>query len=146
MMFPRVSWFWACRRGHVLRMNYPLRSFKRTISFDSAMSPYMTSTAIEPVFADPAISFEMPAQADLPKLARRGLNWSFVLLAGKYLLSMGSTALLARLLSPTDYGLLGMVAAITALAQASSDFGLSWATVQRAQLGRNQIDALWVIN
>jgi PST family polysaccharide transporter len=39
-----------------------------------------------------------------------------------------------------------MVAAITALAQASSDFGLSWATVQRAQLGRNQIDALWVIN
>jgi O-antigen/teichoic acid export membrane protein len=59
---------------------------------------------------------------------------------------MGSTALLARLLSPTDYGLLGMVAAVTALAQASSDFGLSWATVQRAQLSRNQIDALLVIN
>ncbi len=59
---------------------------------------------------------------------------------------MGSTALLARLLSPSDYGLLGMVAAITALAQASSDFGLSWATVQRAQLSRNQIDALFFIN
>jgi O-antigen/teichoic acid export membrane protein len=106
----------------------------------------MTSTAVEPVFAEQAIGFEMPAQADVPKLARRGLNWSFVLLVGRYLLSMGSTALLARLLSPADYGLLGMVAAITALAQASSDFGLSWATVQRAQLSRNQIDALLVIN
>jgi O-antigen/teichoic acid export membrane protein len=106
----------------------------------------MTSTAVEPVFAEQAISFAMPAQADVPTLARRGLSWSLVLLLGRYLLSMGSTALLARLLSPTDYGLLGMVAAITALAQASSDFGLSWATVQRAQLSRNQIDALLVIN
>ena len=106
----------------------------------------MTSTAVQPAFAEPATSFEMPAQADVPKLARRGLSWSLVLLAARYLLSMGSTALLARLLSPADYGLLGMVAAITALAQASSDFGLSWATVQRTQLSRNQIDALLVIN
>lgn len=106
----------------------------------------MTSTAVEPVFAEQAIGFELPPQADVPKLARHGLNWSFVLLVGRYLLAMGSTALLARLLSPADYGLLGMVAAITALAQASSDFGLSWATVQRAQLSRNQIDALFFIN
>jgi O-antigen/teichoic acid export membrane protein len=106
----------------------------------------MTCTAAEPAFAEPAISFAMPAQGDVPKLARRGLNWSLLLLAGRYLLSMGSTALLARLLSPADYGLMGMVAAVTALAQASSDFGLSWATVQRAQLSRNQIDALLVIN
>jgi O-antigen/teichoic acid export membrane protein len=106
----------------------------------------MTSTAVEPLFVEPAAVFEMPAQADVLRLAHRGLNWSLVLLAGRYLLSMASTALLARLLSPTDYGLLGMVAAVTALAQASSDFGLSWATVQRAQLSRNQIDALLVIN
>jgi O-antigen/teichoic acid export membrane protein len=106
----------------------------------------MTSTAVKPAFVEPATVFEMPAQSDVPRLARRGLNWSLVLLLGRYLLSMGSTALLARLLSPTDYGLLGMVAAVTALAQASSDFGLSWATVQRARLSRNQIDALLVIN
>jgi O-antigen/teichoic acid export membrane protein len=106
----------------------------------------MTSTAVEPVLAEPTISFELPPQADVSKLARHGLNWSFVLLVGRYLLAMGSTAILARLLSPADYGLLGMVAAITALAQASSDFGLSWATVQRAQLSRNQIDALFFIN
>ena len=106
----------------------------------------MTSTVVQPVLVESRTVFEMPSQADLPKLARSGFNWSLTLLAARYLLSMLSTALLARLLSPADYGLLGMVAAVTALAQAGSDFGLSWATVQRAQLSRNQIDALLLVN
>ena len=88
----------------------------------------------------------MPQRADLPKLARRGLGWSFALLIGRYALSIASTAVLARLLVPSDYGLLGMVATVTALAQATSDFGLSWATVQRPSLSRNQIDALFLVN
>jgi O-antigen/teichoic acid export membrane protein len=90
--------------------------------------------------------FELPVRSHVPQLARQGLNWSFFLLPGRYLLSMGSTAVLARLLSPADYGLLGMVATITVLGQAISDFGLSWATVQRERLDRNQIDALFLIN
>src|ERR1700686_5858590 len=90
--------------------------------------------------------FSAPAQADVTRLARRGFNWSLTLLLGRYLFSMGSTAFLSRLLSPSDYGLMGMVAAITALAQASSDFGLSWAMVQRAKITRNEIDALFLIN
>jgi PST family polysaccharide transporter len=106
----------------------------------------MTSTALEPALVRPTTAFEMPDPSDLPRLARRGVNWSFALLAGRYLLSMVGTSLLARILSPADYGLMGMVAAATALAQAGCDFGLSWATVQRAQLDRNQIDALLVIN
>jgi PST family polysaccharide transporter len=88
----------------------------------------------------------MPQQADLPRLARRGLGWSSALLIGKSVLSLASTAILARLLSPGDYGLLAMVATITVLAQAVSDFGLSWATVQRERLERHQIDALFLIN
>jgi PST family polysaccharide transporter len=39
-----------------------------------------------------------------------------------------------------------MVATITVLAQAISDFGLSWATVQRERLEHHQIDALFLIN
>jgi PST family polysaccharide transporter len=88
----------------------------------------------------------MPQQADLPRLARRGLGWSSALLIGKSALSLATTAILARLLSPGDYGLLAMVATITVLAQAVSDFGLSWATVQREVLERHQIDALFFIN
>src|SRR5580693_291760 len=103
----------------------------------------MHSSTVE---EETSTGFELPVRSHVPQLARQGLNWSFFLLPGRYLLSMGSTAILARLLSPSDYGLLGMVAAVTALAQASSDFGLSWATVQRAELSRNQIDALLAIN
>ena len=106
----------------------------------------MTATAVQPALTSPEISFEMPQRADLPKLARRGLGWSFALLIGRYALSIASTAVLARLLVPSDYGLLGMVATVTALAQATSDFGLSWATVQRPSLSRNQIDALFLVN
>jgi O-antigen/teichoic acid export membrane protein len=91
-------------------------------------------------------SFELPVQASVPKLARLGLQWSFALLFARYAVSMGSTAVLARLLSPADYGLLAMVATITVMAQAISDFGLSWATVQREKLERNQIDALFLVN
>src|SRR5579863_7999857 len=96
--------------------------------------------------AETSTGFELPLRSHVPQLARRGLNWSFFLLPGRYLLSMGSTAVLARLLSPADYGLLGMVTTITVLGQAISDFGLSWATVQREGLTRDQVDALFLIN
>jgi O-antigen/teichoic acid export membrane protein len=90
--------------------------------------------------------FGLPIEAQVPRLARRALNWSFALLPAKYVVSMASTAALARLLVPADYGLLAMVATITVMAQAVCDFGLSWATVQLEQLNRNQIDALFFIN
>jgi O-antigen/teichoic acid export membrane protein len=102
---------------------------------------------VQTVTIPPAkISFAMPQRADLPQLARRGLGWSSALLIGRSALSVASTAVLARLLSPGDYGLLAMVATVTVMAQAISDFGLSWATVQRERLERNQIDALFFIN
>jgi PST family polysaccharide transporter len=107
----------------------------------------MTSAAVQTAIPSSAnISFEMPQRADLPSLARRGVGWSSALLIGKSALSLATTAILARLLSPGDYGLLAMVATITVMAQAISDFGLSWATVQRERLDRNQIDALFFIN
>jgi O-antigen/teichoic acid export membrane protein len=91
-------------------------------------------------------AFAMPKSADLSRLTRQGVGWSCGLLIARYALSMGCTAVLARLLSPGDYGLLAMVATITVMAQAVSDFGLSWATVQREQIERNQIDALFFMN
>ncbi len=107
------------------------------------MTPIAIQTAISPA---EEISFAMPKRAQLPRLARQGVAWSSALLLGKYMLSIVSTAVLARLLNPGDYGLLAMVATITVLGQAISDFGLSWATVPRENLQRNQIDALFWIN
>lgn len=61
------------------------------------MSEMYSSTVEE---AGTATGFELPVQSHVLQLARKGLNWSFVLLLGRYLLSVASTAVLARLLSP----------------------------------------------
>jgi O-antigen/teichoic acid export membrane protein len=96
--------------------------------------------------SQPASVFELPVQSQVLLLARRGINWSFWLLLIRSAVSLASTAVLARLLSPKDYGLMAMVGTVTVLAQAVSDFGLSWATVQRERVERNQIDALFLVN
>jgi O-antigen/teichoic acid export membrane protein len=93
-----------------------------------------------------ATVFELPPRSQVTQLARRGVNWSFWLLIFRSAISFASGAVLARLLSPKDYGLMAMVGTITVLVQAISDFGLSWATVQRERLHRHQIDALFLVN
>jgi len=55
-------------------------------------------------------------------------------------------AVLARLLSPHDYGLLGMVLAFTAFLYIFHDLGLSVATVQRASISHEQISTLFWVN
>lgn len=78
--------------------------------------------------------------------ARRGAIWSALQIIGRNVLSIGSTAVLARLLSPDDYGLLAMVATITALLLVFSDMGLSWATIQQRELTQTQVSNLFWIN
>lgn len=53
---------------------------------------------------------------------------------------------LSRLLTPLEYGLVGMVATLTAFFQVFADLGLSWATVQRRQITRTQVDNLFWAN
>src|SRR5205085_7560136 len=64
----------------------------------------------------------------------------------KFALSIGATAVLARLLSPQDYGLIGMVAVFTGFVAMFKDLGLSLATVQRAEISYAQISTLFWVN
>lgn len=64
----------------------------------------------------------------------------------RFVLQVGSTVIVARLLSPHDYGVVGMVAALTGFADQLRDLGLSDASVQRDRLTRAQLDALFWIN
>ena len=57
-----------------------------------------------------------------------------------------STVVLARLLTPADYGLVAMVTAITGLGQAFADLGLSEATIQREEISHDQVSNLFWIN
>jgi PST family polysaccharide transporter len=61
-------------------------------------------------------------------------------------LRIGSVMVLARLLVPEDFGLIGMVTALVGVLNLFRDFGLSTATVQRASVTDEQISTLFWIN
>jgi O-antigen/teichoic acid export membrane protein len=61
-------------------------------------------------------------------------------------LRLGSLAVLARLLDPKDFGLVGMVTAFTGILTLFRDFGLSAAAVQRVKVTKEQASTLFWIN
>lgn len=64
----------------------------------------------------------------------------------KFVLQLASTMVLARLLTPSDFGLVAMVFAITSFVSMFKDAGLSMATIQRAEINHAQISMLFWIN
>lgn len=63
-----------------------------------------------------------------------------------FVLRTGSMMILARLLMPEHFGLIGMVTALTNIAERFKDLGLSTATVQRKEITHNQVSALFWVN
>jgi O-antigen/teichoic acid export membrane protein len=66
--------------------------------------------------------------------------------SGKFLLGLAGVAVLARLLTPEDYGLVAMVAPITGFIGLFKDLGLSMATVQKEDITHAQVNTLFWIN
>ena len=75
-----------------------------------------------------------------------GLSWSL----GAQVLSQGSrfviSVILARLLSPADFGLLGMTIVFTGFASLFSDFGFGSALVQRQQVEERHFSSVYWLN
>src|SRR5262245_45659282 len=63
-----------------------------------------------------------------------------------FVLRMGSLMVLARLLDPKDFGLVGMVTAVTGVLSLFRDFGLSTVTVQRVTMTDQQTSMLFWLN
>ena len=61
-------------------------------------------------------------------------------------LSLGGTAVLARLLSPADFGLVDMMGTAVALLGSFGNFGLSQATVQKYNLKAGEVNNLFWLN
>ncbi len=64
----------------------------------------------------------------------------------KLFLQLGSIAILARLLQPSDFGLIAMVTVFTGLALQFMEGGLSMATIQRDQITDAQVSNLFWVN
>ena len=85
-------------------------------------------------------------QADLKGRTVRGGLFTFAQQGTGFVLTSIMTVVLARLLTPADFGLVAMVTAITGLGQAFADLGLSEATIQREDITHEQVSALFWIN
>ncbi|MBA7485941.1 hypothetical protein ES707_21493 [subsurface metagenome] len=85
-------------------------------------------------------------KADLKGRSVRGGAVTMAAQGLKFFFQLGSTMVLARLLTPQDFGLIAMVTAVTGFVMMFKDMGLSMATVQRAEINHNQISTLFWIN
>jgi PST family polysaccharide transporter len=83
---------------------------------------------------------------DLKERAIRGASVKVFAQATNLVLRVGSLMVLARLLDPKDFGLVGMVTAITGVLSLFRDFGLSSAAVQRVSVTDEQASTLFWIN
>lgn len=92
----------------------------------------------------------LDAEGDPPdRLANRAARGAAVTLGGqaaRTVLQMASIVVLARLLSPRDYGLLALVLVVVGVGEILRDFGLSTAAIQARSLSREQRDALFWLN
>ena len=83
---------------------------------------------------------------DLKRRSIRAFAFIISSQAVMFVLRIGSTAILARLLVPEHFGLFMMVTAITAIAEQFRDLGLSTATIQRPSITYGEVTNLFWIN
>jgi O-antigen/teichoic acid export membrane protein len=85
-------------------------------------------------------------QADLRGRSLRGGFVTITSQGTQFVIQSISTVVLARLLTPADFGLVAMVVAVTGLGQAFADLGLSEATIQTEDINHNQVSILFWVN
>jgi O-antigen/teichoic acid export membrane protein len=94
---------------------------------------------------DVALGHAIPA-GGLGSAIRRGLFWTMGGQWAGYLVQLGTTIVLARLLTPADFGLVGMALTLTVIADQFRSLGLSQAVIQRRDLTWEQVNALFWVN
>src|SRR5262249_54883571 len=85
-------------------------------------------------------------RTDLRSSSVRVAGFTWVAGLADFVLRISSTAILARLILPQQFGLIMMVTAVTAIADQFRDLGLSTVTVQRKEISHQEVTNLFWIN
>jgi O-antigen/teichoic acid export membrane protein len=85
-------------------------------------------------------------KADLKGRSVRGGAATILGQGAQLVIMTGSTMVMARLLTPQDYGMIAMITAVTGFITLFKDLGLSMATIQRAEITHEQVSTLFWIN
>src|SRR5436190_24018131 len=76
----------------------------------------------------------------------RGVGWMVLFKLSERSVGFISTLILARILSPNDFGLVAMATAVAAGAGLMSAFGFDSALIQRQHVDRSHYDTAWSFN
>ncbi len=79
------------------------------------------------------------------KNAISGLSWQTVLKIGTSVLTLAKISILARLLSPTDFGLFSLTAVALGITESLTQTGINLTIIQAKQSVRYFLDTAWVI-
>ncbi len=82
----------------------------------------------------------------LKQRSARGAAVTLISQSLKFLVQLGGTAVMARLVTPQDYGLIGMVSAVTGILLVFGNFGLSSAIIQQPHVNQRQMSTLFWLN
>lgn len=83
---------------------------------------------------------------NLKHQAISGIKWSGASLGAMTALQFVTLAVLARLLSPSDFGLMGMIMVVVGFAHAFADMGISNAIIHRQDATKDQLSSLYWLN
>jgi lipopolysaccharide exporter len=83
---------------------------------------------------------------NLKQQALSGVRWSGLSMGGGTALQFITLAVLARLLTPSDFGLMGMVMVVIGFARAFVDMGISNAIIHRQDATKDQLASLYWLN
>ena len=83
---------------------------------------------------------------ELKRAAIRGSLANITSQGVNTILRVGVLIVLARLLTPSDFGIVGMVTTMVGALHLFKDFGLSTATIQRTTITDQELSALFWIN
>jgi len=89
------------------------------------------------------------SQSEVNNLRHRtlvGLGWTGAARLLGQLLQLATTIILARLLSPKEYGLLGMVLVFTGFAGYVADMGLGASIIQRSSVSERHLNSVFWLN
>jgi len=104
----------------------------------------LTASPAEPV--DPSAQASTQIPADLGRRTARGAGITLAGQGARILLQLLSVMVLARLLSPSDYGLLAVGLVVVGIGEVVRDFGLTSAAVRAPELTIQQRNGLFWIN
>jgi O-antigen/teichoic acid export membrane protein len=116
---------------------------------DTRVSEYMSEVATEQAEIAAAAARSNGLEAPTKDLAHKSVVGGFAAVSGqalKFVIQTGTTMALARLLSPQDFGLQGMVVAVTGFLGLFRDAGLGAATIQRFEVTHEQTSTLFWVN